>query len=126
MLLAPLFFDQADNAQRAPGVVRVIEFRRYSAAGAFRELEELLANPGYSRRAAEIGARIDAEDGVAIGVRADRKRDGSRKGGKLEPMTPWRRRFPPCSRSRATDSTFTIGPMAQEHRSLSFAGNFAC
>jgi UDP:flavonoid glycosyltransferase YjiC (YdhE family) len=42
----------------------VIAFRRYTAARGCQELRELLANPSYSQRAAEIGMRIDAEDGV--------------------------------------------------------------
>ncbi|HTU24612.1 MAG TPA: nucleotide disphospho-sugar-binding domain-containing protein [Pirellulales bacterium] len=68
MLVMPYSYDQPDNAARVTrlGVARVVSRRRYTAGRAAAELDRLLADPAYAARAAAIGARIRAEDGVAV------------------------------------------------------------
>ncbi len=65
-LVMPYAFDQPDNAARAArlGIARVLPRRRFHAARAARELGKLLGDPAYSVKAAEVGRRIRAEDGV--------------------------------------------------------------
>jgi UDP:flavonoid glycosyltransferase YjiC (YdhE family) len=65
MLVVPHAHDQPDNAFRAArlGVARWIDARRFSAAGAARQLETLLTGR-YAGRAAHLGRAIAAEDGV--------------------------------------------------------------
>jgi rhamnosyltransferase subunit B len=67
MLLVPTVFDQADNARRARKmrVARILDRARYTSGTVCRELRELLSNPDYARHAADIGTRVDAEDGAA-------------------------------------------------------------
>jgi UDP:flavonoid glycosyltransferase YjiC (YdhE family) len=66
VLVVPHAHDQPDNADRLTrmGVARMIYRRRYTAARAAAELERLLDDPGYARRAAEVQERIKPEDGV--------------------------------------------------------------
>lgn len=66
MLVVPWAHDQPDNAEcaRRLGVSRTIPRSRYTGERTARELEHLLSDPAYSRRAAEIGAKIAAEDGI--------------------------------------------------------------
>ncbi len=67
MLLVPTAFDQPDNARRARNlrVARILDRAHYTSDTVCRELRELLSNPDYARHAADIGSRVDAEDGVA-------------------------------------------------------------
>lgn len=68
MLVVPWAHDQPDNARRVTdlGVARTIARERYTAATATREIRFLLEDPEVARRAAEVGAMIAAEDGVAV------------------------------------------------------------
>ncbi len=68
MLVMPYAYDQPDNAERVArlGVARVISRRRYTAARAAAQLDRLLSNSAYAERAAAVGARVRAEDGVTI------------------------------------------------------------
>ena len=72
MLVMPFAYDQPDNAERVArlGVGRVISRRRYTASRAVAELDCLLGTPSYAQRAAEVGARVRAEDGVTIACEA--------------------------------------------------------
>lgn len=67
MLVVPFSHDQPDNARRVTrlGIAHTVKRDDYSPQRAAREHELLLGNPDYARRAAEIGRRIAAEDGVA-------------------------------------------------------------
>lgn len=66
-LIVPFAHDQHDNAARVVrrGLGRTVSRPRYLAGGVAAELSRLAGNPGYSRRAAEVGARVRAEDGAA-------------------------------------------------------------
>ena len=66
MLVVPWSHDQPDNARRAErlGVAAILSPRRYRAARAARALEQLLREPTFATRAREIGATVQAEDGV--------------------------------------------------------------
>jgi UDP:flavonoid glycosyltransferase YjiC (YdhE family) len=66
MLVMPSAWDQPDNAARVArlGIARVIPRRRYTAPRVAAELQELLGDPQYVRRAAEVAGRVRAEDGV--------------------------------------------------------------
>jgi UDP:flavonoid glycosyltransferase YjiC (YdhE family) len=66
MLVVPWSHDQPDNANRLQrlGVARTIARRRYRAKRVARELELLLSDDSYSRRAAEVGAGVAAENGT--------------------------------------------------------------
>ena len=65
MLVVPFGFDQHDNAARVDrlGIARVLRPSRYNASRAGRALEELLGDPGYAARAAEVGRAVALEDG---------------------------------------------------------------
>jgi rhamnosyltransferase subunit B len=65
-LAMPLSHDQFDNAVRTKrlGTTRIIGRRRYRAQTVAAELEQLLRDPKYARRAAEVGSAIQAENGV--------------------------------------------------------------
>jgi UDP:flavonoid glycosyltransferase YjiC (YdhE family) len=65
-LAMPLSHDQFDNAARLKrlGMARIISRGRYRAQLVAKELERLLGDPEHSRRAAEVGEKIRAEDGV--------------------------------------------------------------
>jgi len=66
MIVVPWSHDQPDNAMRVRrlGSGRMIRRAKYRAARIEAELGELLARPDYARRAAEMAARMRAEDGV--------------------------------------------------------------
>jgi UDP:flavonoid glycosyltransferase YjiC (YdhE family) len=68
MLVMPYSYDQPDNAERVArlGVARTISRGRYTASHAAAELDRLLTNSAYAERAAVVGARVGAEDGVTI------------------------------------------------------------
>lgn len=71
-LVMPLSHDQFDNAIRAKrlGVARVITRSRYRAGRVAAELDRLLRQPGYARRAGEVASEIRAEDGVGAACNA--------------------------------------------------------
>jgi rhamnosyltransferase subunit B len=71
-LAMPLSHDQFDNAMRLKrlGMGRTISRRRYRASSVVRELQRLLRDPEYARRASEIGCKIRAEDGLAAACNA--------------------------------------------------------
>jgi UDP:flavonoid glycosyltransferase YjiC (YdhE family) len=66
MLVMPYAHDQPDNAERVRrlGIARTISRSRYTPDRAAAELLELLDNPTYAQRAAEVGRQIQQEDGV--------------------------------------------------------------
>jgi rhamnosyltransferase subunit B len=66
MLVMPYAHDQPDNAERVRrlGIARTISRDGYTPARAAAELRQLLENPAYAERAAEIGRRVHSEDGV--------------------------------------------------------------
>lgn len=66
MLVMPYNHDQPDNAARITrlGTGRTLPRKRYKAARVLEELRELVDNPAYARRAAEIGARVRGERGA--------------------------------------------------------------
>ena len=66
MLVMPYAHDQPDNAERVTrlGIARTIKRRHYTPAGVAKHLRILLGDPEYARRAAEVGSRMAAENGV--------------------------------------------------------------
>lgn len=62
----PYTYDQPDSAARVKrlGTSRTILREQYSALRVAKELSELLRNPNYAAKAAEIGRMIQAENGV--------------------------------------------------------------
>jgi len=67
MLVVPLAHDQPDNADRLTrlGIACTIDRRRYSAERAAAELEQLLEDREYSRRAGDLSGHVRQKDGVA-------------------------------------------------------------
>jgi rhamnosyltransferase subunit B len=67
-LITPYANDQPDNAARVErlGTSRTIPRSQYTAARVARELPELLENPYYATKAAEIRRIIEAENGVSV------------------------------------------------------------
>jgi UDP:flavonoid glycosyltransferase YjiC (YdhE family) len=67
-LVMPYSHDQPDNAARVErlGTSRTIPRKKYIAPRVTRELRELLDNPSYGAKAAEIRRIIQAENGVGI------------------------------------------------------------
>jgi UDP:flavonoid glycosyltransferase YjiC (YdhE family) len=67
MLVVPWSHDQFDNADRVVrlGAGRMTSRNRLNARALARELSRLLGEPSYAARAAEVGRRVSAEDGVA-------------------------------------------------------------
>lgn len=74
-LIMPYSHDQPDNAARVQrlGTSRTISREQYSASRVVKELSQLLENPTYAAKAAEIGQIIRAEDGVAVACDAIEK-----------------------------------------------------
>lgn len=66
MLVVPYSHDQPDHAYRLKklGLARSVRREEYNAGRAAREISELLRDPVYSDRAAEVGACVRAEQGV--------------------------------------------------------------
>jgi rhamnosyltransferase subunit B len=66
-LITPVAFDQPDNAHRAArlGVARVLPFQKVTADRLVRELEPLLAQPGYATRARQTAAELAGVHGAA-------------------------------------------------------------
>jgi UDP:flavonoid glycosyltransferase YjiC (YdhE family) len=67
MIIVPFAHDQTDNAARvaALGVGRVLQRDEFEAGRVATELERLLGDAEACARAAALGQRIGAEDGVA-------------------------------------------------------------
>jgi rhamnosyltransferase subunit B len=67
MLVVPYIVDQPDNAARVRklGIARVLYPKEYTAQRAQEELTHLLTDASYSERAAEVGRKIRAEQGVS-------------------------------------------------------------
>lgn len=67
MLIMPYSHDQPDNARRVRRlkVARVIRRQDFTPRRVVRKLKILLEEPIYQRRAAQVGQRIGAENGVA-------------------------------------------------------------
>ncbi len=70
-LVVPFCHDQPDNAYRLErlGVGRTLSRRSLSVKTLRREVEELIANPGYANAARELGTKIAAEDGPLAAAR---------------------------------------------------------
>lgn len=66
MLVMPYAFDQLDNAARLErlGVARSVRRKRYTAQRASAELDRLLSDAKYSRKAADVALRVNAENSV--------------------------------------------------------------
>jgi rhamnosyltransferase subunit B len=67
-LIMPYCDDQPDNAARMErlGTSRTISRQEYKAARVAQELQEILENPKYATKAAEVALIIQAEDGVNL------------------------------------------------------------
>jgi UDP:flavonoid glycosyltransferase YjiC (YdhE family) len=72
MLVMPFAFDQPDNAARLQrlGVARVIARKAYTARRAADELDRLLGDADYAKRASEVAVQVSAEDAVRAACRA--------------------------------------------------------
>jgi UDP:flavonoid glycosyltransferase YjiC (YdhE family) len=72
MLVVPFAHDQPDNAHRVTrlGIARTLTVPRYTGARAAAELRALLDYRRYAERAAAVGARVRAEDGVGTACNA--------------------------------------------------------
>ena len=68
MLVMPFGGDQNDNGARIErlGVGRTIRRREYTAERAAVELKQLFDNSSYGERAADLGRRVQAENGVRV------------------------------------------------------------
>jgi MGT family glycosyltransferase len=66
-LIVPFAFDQSDNAEHARrlGTSRTLYRNNYFAPRVANELNELLRQPSYSRRALEVSNQLKQEDGPA-------------------------------------------------------------
>ena len=64
-LIVPFAFDQSDNAEHARkvGASRTLYRNNYRASRVANELNELLTNPAYARRALEVSQQLHREDG---------------------------------------------------------------
>ncbi len=74
-LIMPYSHDQPDNAARVNrlGTSRTIARSQYTASRVAKELRQLLDNPQYANKAAEIGKIIRAENGVKVACDAIEK-----------------------------------------------------
>lgn len=74
-LIMPYSHDQPDNAVRVERLEtsRTIARKQYLASRVAHELHELLENPNYATKAAEIGRIIQAENGVGVACDAIEK-----------------------------------------------------
>ncbi len=66
-LIVPFAFDQSDNAEHARklGTSRTVYRDKYRAPRVADELDKLLRDPAYARRATEVGQRLQQENGPA-------------------------------------------------------------
>ena len=64
-LIVPFAFDQSDNAEHARklGTSRTLYRNKYLAPAVANELNELLKQPSYARRALEVSRQLKAENG---------------------------------------------------------------
>lgn len=64
-LIVPFAFDQSDNAEHARklGASRTLYRKNYLATKVAKELNELLTQPSYARRALEVSSQLKLEDG---------------------------------------------------------------
>jgi UDP:flavonoid glycosyltransferase YjiC (YdhE family) len=71
-LVMPFSHDQFDNGARLrrTGAARVLPRSKYNASTAARELRALLGDESYTKRAAEAGRRVRAEDGASAAADA--------------------------------------------------------
>jgi rhamnosyltransferase subunit B len=74
-IVMPYSIDQPDNAARVErlGTSLTVPRNQYVAERVAKQLSELLENPNYAARAAEVGAMIRAEDGVKVACDAIEK-----------------------------------------------------
>jgi rhamnosyltransferase subunit B len=74
-LVMPYSHDQPDNAARVErlGTSQTLTRKQYSAVQVAKQLQELLENPSYAAKAAEIGSIIQAENGVNVACNAIEK-----------------------------------------------------
>jgi rhamnosyltransferase subunit B len=74
-LIMPYTYDQPDNAARVKrlGTSRTILRKQYSAARVAKELSQLVGNPNYAAKAAEIGRIVQAENGAGAACDAIEK-----------------------------------------------------
>lgn len=74
-LVMPYGQDQPDNAARVErlGTSLTLPRQKYSSVRAAKKLRELLENPSYAAKAAEIGRIISAENGVEVACDAINK-----------------------------------------------------
>jgi MGT family glycosyltransferase len=72
MLVVPFNHDQPDNAMRIArlGVGRSLVRKQYTAKRVAAELNQLLSNPEYARKAAEIGQVVKSENGASAAADA--------------------------------------------------------
>ena len=75
MLVMPFGGDQYDNGARVERlrVGRTIRRKHYTAERVADKLKQMIDNPSYRERAADLGRRVQAEDGVACHVRCSRR-----------------------------------------------------
>ncbi len=80
MLVVPRAWDQPDHAERMArlGVGRGLPFHQYTPRRAAAELRRLLDDPAYSQTAAEVGAKVQQEDGVRVACDAVEQLVGKR------------------------------------------------
>lgn len=66
MLVMPYSHDQPDNARRVTrlGVAKEIKRSKYTAERAARLIREMLGDPGFREKAAEISGSLQAQDGL--------------------------------------------------------------
>ncbi len=66
MLIVPFGFDQFDNAERMVrlGVAETIGRKKYTINNAATSIEKLATEDSYKRRAIEVGARMQSENGI--------------------------------------------------------------
>ncbi len=78
-IVMPYSHDQPDNAARVQrlGTSRTIPRDRYSTLRVVQELNELLGKPSYATKAAEIGHRLQAVNGVSVACDAIEKQLGA-------------------------------------------------
>jgi rhamnosyltransferase subunit B len=67
-LIMPYTYDQPDNAARVKrlGTSRTILRKQYLASRVAKELSELVENPSYAAKAAEVARVVQAENGVGV------------------------------------------------------------
>jgi rhamnosyltransferase subunit B len=82
MLIMPYAFDQPDNAARLErlGVARSVRRKEYTARRASVELDRLLTDAQYSKKAAEAARLVNAENAVEAACDAIEKVGGGLKG----------------------------------------------